>query len=123
MSNQIVTSVDLGAFTGATMHPGIYLPPGYGQITLNGAKIVGIGAGTSIGLIVTTATNVGTPVVSGTLAAFAGTIVYAEGVVFSATISDATIDPGTAGVWISVDQASGTCPATTILSLAYVMGV
>lgn len=123
MSEIHLATVDLGAFTGANMHPGIYFPPGYGQIYLTDAKIVGIGAGTSVGLIVTTASNVGTPAVSGTLAAFAGTIVYAEGVVFAATISDHTIDPGTTGVWISVDQASGTCPATTILSLSYLMGV
>lgn len=124
MSNSVIlTTVDLGAFTGATMHPVVYIPPGYGTITLLSAKATGIAAGTSIGLIVTSSTNVGTPVVAGTHAAFAGTIVYAEGVAFNATISDPTIDPGTAGVWISVDQASGTCPATTILTLAYVMGV
>lgn len=119
----ITLSVDLGAFTGATMHPAVYFPPNYGQVTFLAAKICGIAAGTSVGLIITSSTNVGTPAVSGTLAAFAGTIVYAEGVVFDATFTDYTLNPGTAGIWLSVDQASGTCPATTILSLSYLVGV
>lgn len=118
-----VLTVDLGAYIGATIHPVVYFPPGYGNVRFLGAKVTGIGAGTSIGLILASATNVGTPAVSGTLAAFAGTVVYAEGVTFGATFTDETLDPGTAGVWLAVDQASGTAPATTILSLSYLMGV
>lgn len=117
-------SVDIGAFTGATMHPICFIPSYGGDITLLAVHAVGIGAGTSIGLILTQSTDVGTPAVAGTLAAFGGTIVYAEGVVFEATIADATIDTGTGdGIWLSVDQASGTCPATTNISLSYVYGL
>ena len=117
-------SVDLGAFTGATMHPICFIPSTMGDITLLAAHIVGIGAGTSIGLILTQSTDIGTPAVAGTLAAFAGTIIYAEGVVFEATISDASVDTGTGdGIWLSVDQASGTCPATTNISISYAYGL
>ena len=117
-------SVDLGAFTGATMHPICYIPSTMGDITLLAVHAVGIGAGTSIGLILTQSTDVGTPAVAGTLAAFAGTVVWAEGVVFEATISDASIDTGTGdGIWLSVDQASGTCPATLNLSISYAYGL
>lgn len=119
----IVLTVDLGAYTGANIHPVVYFPPNFGQVTFLEAKVTGIAAGTSIGLILASATNVGTPAVSGTLAAFAGTVVYAEGVAFAATFSDYTLAPGTAGVWLAVDQTSGTCPATTVLSLSYLVGV
>lgn len=124
MANELKQlSADIGAFTGANFQPLWKLTEGYGQITIKEAYVVGIGAGTSIGLILCTATDVGTPAVSGTLAAFAGTVVYAEGVVAAATISDATIDPGTGGIWIGVDQTSGTAPATTRISITYVDGV
>lgn len=124
MANEMnLLTVDIGAYTGATMHPLVKFPEGYGKITLKEVAIVGSGAGTSIGLILTTATDVGTPAVSGTLAAFAGTITYAEGVAFAATISTAAVNPGTAGIWLAVDQASGTAPANTLLTLAYVEGV
>ena len=117
-------SVDLGAFTGATMHPICYIPSTMGDITLLAVHAVGIGAGTSIGLILTQSTDVGTPAVAGTLAAFAGTVVWAEGVVFEATISDASLDTGTgSGVWLAVDQASGTCSATTLVTINYVIGL
>ena len=116
--------VDIGAFTGATIHPVAYISSKGGDITILDVQAVGIGAGTSIGLILTTATDVGTPAVSGTLAAWAGTVVWAEGVVFEATISDASVDTGTgSGVWLAVDQTSGTCSATTLVTINYVIGL
>jgi hypothetical protein len=124
MNNIQTICVDIGAFTGATIHPLVYLPSTCGDVTLLDVQITGIAAGTSIGLILTTATDVGTPAVSGTLAAFAGTVVYAEGVVFEATISDASIDTGTgSGIWLAVDQTSGTCPASTWMTINYVFGL
>lgn len=118
-----LTSVDLGAYIGATHRPFLYVSPNYGQIKILDAKVTGMAAGTSIGLGIYSATNVGTPVINGTVGVFAGTVVYAEGVVFACTISDSTVDPGTTGVWLAVDQTSGTAPANTILTISYLMGV
>jgi hypothetical protein len=119
MSEMHTLSVDIGAYTGATIHPLVYIPATYGDITILDVQIVGIGAGTAIGLILTKATDVGTPVVSGTIATFLGTVVYAEGVVFEATVGTPIVDTG---CWLCVDQASGTAPATTLLSINYVFG-
>lgn len=116
-------TIDIGAFTGATMHPIAYLSSKGGDITILDVQAVGIGAGTSVGLILTQSTDVGTPAVAGTLAAWAGTVVWAEGVVFEATISDAHVDIDGSGVWLSVDQTSGTCSATTLVSINYVHGL
>ncbi len=117
-------SFDIGAFTGATIHPIVYLSSKGGDMTILDVQATGIGAGTSIGLILVTATDVGTPAVSGTLAAWAGTVVWAEGVVFEATVSDSSLDTGTgSGVWLAVDQTSGTCPASTWVTMNYVLGL
>lgn len=124
MSNDLKhLNADIGAYTGAAFQPIWKLTEGFGQITIKEAYITGIGAGTAIGLILATATDVGTPAVSGTLASFAGTVVYAAGVVFAATVSDASADPGTAGAWLGVIQTSGTAPATARLHITYVDGV
>jgi hypothetical protein len=112
-------SINMGAFTGATIHPLLYIPSTGGDITIVDAQVSGIAAGTSIGLILTTASDVGTPAVSGTIGAFAGTVVYAEGVVFECTLSSPRVSTGQ---WIAVDQTSGTCPASTWISLSYLMG-
>ena len=120
MSNELHTiTVDMGAFTGATTHPLVYIPDISGAIRLLDVQVSGIGAGTSIGLILTSLSDLGTPAVAGTHASFAGTVVYAEGVVFEATVSSAIVQPGQ---WIGVDQTSGTCPATTLLTLNYLIG-
>jgi hypothetical protein len=116
-------SAPVGAFTGATEWPVIYIPASVGKITILSVKASGNTAGTSVGLIAVKMSNLGTPaIMSGTIGAFAGTIVYAAGVVFDATIAKATFDPGTTGAWIGVDQASGTAPATATLHVSYVMG-
>jgi hypothetical protein len=122
MSNSLdvqVISVDMGAYSGANHRPLIYIPSNGGGITLLSAKVIGSGAGTAIGLILTSMTDAGTPVLAGTHAAWAGTIIYAEMVPFSATISTAYV---AGGQWLGVDQTSGTAPANAVLSLAYVIG-
>lgn len=120
MANDVkIITVDIGDFTGSTLQPVIYLPAVGGGITIKDVQVVGDGAGTSVGLILTRATDVGTPAVAGTLATFAGTIVYAQGVVFEATVGTAFVDDGQ---WLAVDQASGTAPGNTILNIAYVDG-
>ena len=110
---------NIGAYTGATLHPIFYIPSTAGDITIVDAQVTGIGAGTSITLILASATDVGTPVINGTIGAFAGTVVYAEGVVFENTISSGAVSTGQ---WLCVKQASGTAPASTWLSISYFMG-
>ena len=112
----------VGAFIGATIQPKLFFDAEGGDITILDAQVVGAGDGTSVGLVLVTATDVGTPAVSGTIGTFAGTIVLAEGVVFEATVGTASVDVGTGGVWLAVDQTSGTCPANTLLTVNYLRG-
>lgn len=115
-------AVNYGAFTGATAIPLIYLSEDGGAITILDAKVIGQAAGTSVTLGLYTYSSQGTPAVNGTIGVFAGTVVYAAGVAFDCTISDATVDPGTTGIWIGLDQASGTASTNSILVLDYIMG-
>jgi len=114
-----VNTIDIAAYLGSTMHPIFYLPDYAGAIRVLDVQVTGYAAGTSIGLLVVTATDVGTPVVAGTVATFAGTVVYAEGVVFEATVGTPVVQPGQ---WICVKQTSGTAPANTLLNISYVLG-
>ena len=114
-----IVSVDLGAYIGATGRPLIHLPAKGGGITVLEAHAIGNAAGTAVGLLLVSFTDVGTPVLSGTIGSFEGTIIYAEGVAHEATISTAFVDDG---CWIGVDQTSGTAPANTVLSVSYVTG-
>lgn len=116
-----VTAVDIGAYSGANGRPLFKLPTAYGAITVLNAQIIGNAAGTAIGGLLVGFSNAGTPAVNGTVAAFAGTVVFAEGVPASATISNAVVDPDTSP-WLGFIQTSGTAPANTVLSLTYVMG-
>lgn len=109
----------LGAFNGATHVPLAKIPAEGGGITVIEAHACGPAAGTAIGGILVKLTDAGTPAISGTIGSFAGTIVTAAGVVFAATISTPYVDADT---WIGFDQASGTVPAGTFISLSYVMG-
>jgi hypothetical protein len=121
MANQLdvhVATLALGAYNGSTELPLMYVPANGGGITVLSAKITG-GAGTAIGGLLVTMSDAGTPALSGTVGSFAGTIVTAAGVVFSATISTAYVSGGT---WIGFDQTSGTVPAGTFITLSYVMG-
>ena len=113
-------TVNMGAFTGTDDHPLVYIPDKAGAITVLDVQVSGIGAGTSIGLLLTSLTDVGTPVLAGTIATFAGTVVYAEGVVFEATVGTSKVEPGK---WIGVVQTSGTCPASTWVNINYVYGL
>jgi len=122
-ANDVKTvTVNIGAYDGSTIYPVIFFDELAGDITILDAKISGTAAGTSIGLGLYSATNVGTPAVSGTIGSFAGTIVYAKGVAFDCTISSATFDVSTSGQWLCVDQTSGTAPATTWLTVNYIHG-
>ena len=114
-----IATLSLGAFLGATELPLAKLPSGGGGIHVLEANLVGPSAGTVIGGKLLTMTDAGTPAINGTIGAFAGTVVTAAGVPGEATISDAFVD---AGEWIGFDQTSGTVPAGTFISLAYVMG-
>lgn len=103
--------------TGATQVPLVHLPSGGGGITVLEAKM--INAGTSVGGLLLTMTNAGTPAISGTIGSFAGTITDSATIPAALTISDAFV---AAGEWIGFDQASGTVPAGSHVSMAYVVG-
>lgn len=116
-----VTAVDIGAYSGANARPLIHLPTEYGSITIVDCTIVGSGAGTAIGLKLVGMSSAGTPAVNGTVGAFAGTVVFAEGVPASCSISAGAVNPSTSP-WLGVVQTSGTAPANAVVSVAYVMG-
>ena len=103
--------------TAGTEVPLCHFPTGGGGMTVISADM--INAGTSVGGKLVTMTNVGTPALSGTIGAFAGTITASATIPASCTISDGFVD---AGEWIGFDQTSGTVPAGSFVSLAYIMG-
>ncbi len=115
-------TADFGAATGAGPFPRIYIPALGGNIKILKACLVGGGAGTSIGANLIVLSEQGTPAASGTVGAFSGTVVYAAGVRFNCTVSTANVDPGTAGVWLGLEQTSGTAPVNTVLAIAYAVG-
>lgn len=114
-------AVDIGAYAGANARPLVHLPTEYGAITIVDAYVAGSGAGTAIGLKLVGLSSAGTPAVNGTVGAFAGTVVYAEGVPAALSISSGVVDPDTSP-WIGVVQTSGTAPANTVLTISYLMG-
>lgn len=118
MDVHIVTA-HLGAFNGATELPLVYIPAKGGGITIVDAQLLAPSAGTVIGGLLVKMTDAGTPALSGTIGAFAGTVVTAAGVPAELTISSAFVDDG---YWIGFDQASGTVPAGTFINIAYVTG-
>jgi len=65
------------------------------------------------------ATNVGTPVVAGTIGSFAGTVTFAESVTAACTIATKWVDDNQ---WIGLEQASGTAATHTWLTVNYVEG-
>jgi hypothetical protein len=118
-SNDVqVLTLPLGGFNGATELPLAKLPDDYGGITVIEANMTGA-AGTAIGALLIKMTDAGTPVLSGTIGSFAGTVVTAAGVVFEATISTPYV---AAGSWIGYDQTSGTVPAGSFITVSYVTG-
>jgi len=115
-------AVDYGAFIGAGPRPLCFISNEGGDITVVDAKVTGMAAGTAIGLNLIALSDVGTPAASSTIGSFAGTIVYAEGVRFVATLSIPVVDVSTSGVWLGIEQTSGTAPANTILTVNYIIG-
>lgn len=117
-----VLAFGIGAYTGSTALPFARVDGSGGKLTALSASVHGNGAGTAVGLKLVTFGTVatgGTPAVNGTIGAFAGTIVFAAGVVHHLTISNAVVP---AGCWIGVEQTSGTAPTVTLASLNYVVG-
>ena len=103
--------------TGATQVPLVHVPTGGGGLTVLGGDL--INAGTTVGGLVLTMSNVGTPAISGTVGSFAGTLTESATIPAALTISDGYV---AAGEWIGFDQTSGTVPAGSFLSLSYVVG-
>ena len=107
--------------TAGTEVPLVHLPAAGGGATVLEAKM--INAGTSVGPLLITMTNVGTPALSGTVgyfaAAAAGTITESATIPKALTLSDGYV---AAGEWLGFDQASGTVPAGSFISVAYVNG-
>ena len=119
--NQINLSV--GNFIGAGPWPLSHIPKLGGGITVVDVALNASAAGTAIGLILVSMTDVasgGTPAVNGTIATFGGTIIPAATVgPFLATIGTQYVaTPCNLGV----AQTSGTLPAGTEISVSYVMG-
>lgn len=124
MANEIqVQSYTFGAaFSGATEIPLCPVPGGHGGITVTEAWVAGPAAGTAVGGLLVTMGSVatgGTPAIDGTIGSFAGTIVFAAGVVHKLTIATPYVG---AGKWLGFDQTSGTVPAGTRVSVAYAAG-
>jgi len=112
----------VGNFIGAGPWPLGHLPKQAGGVTVMDVVLNANAAGTSIGLLLIAMTDVadgGTPALAGTIATFAGTIIPAAGVNFKATINNQYLATPCA---IGVAQTSGTLPAGTMISVAYVMG-
>ena len=103
--------------TGATEIPLVKWPSGFGGVTIISAYM--INAGTSVGGQLVTMTAAGTPAINGTIGAFAGTITNSATVPAACTISDGYVS---AGEWIGFDQTSGTIPAGSFLTVAYLLG-
>lgn len=114
-----IVSVPLAAYNGSTEVPLFYIPAKGGGITILDVQLVGAGAGTVIGGLLVTMTDAGTPVLSGTIGAFAGTIIPAAATPNELTIATPFVDDGQ---WIGFDQTSGTIAAGAFLNIAYVTG-
>jgi hypothetical protein len=113
-----ILTLPLGAYNGATHLPLAYLPAAGGAITILSAELMGA-AGTAVGGLLVSLTDAGTPAIAGTIGALAGTVVQAAGVPAAFTLSSAVVDDGQ---YIGYDQTSGTVPAGSFISIAYVTG-
>ena len=103
--------------TAATEVPLVHIPTGGGGITVLEADFVN--AGTAVGGLLVTMTDAGTPAISGTIGAFAGTITASATIPAALTVSDGYV---AAGEWIGYDQTSGTVPAGSFITLSYIVG-
>jgi len=113
-----MVTLPIGAYNGSTHLPLVYLPSAGGAITILSAELMG-GAGTAVGGVLVTLTDVGTPAIAGTIGSLAGTVVQAAGVPAAFTLSSAVVDDG---YYIGYDQTSGTVPAGSFISVAYITG-
>lgn len=112
----------VAAYSGATEIPLANNPVTGGGITVVDAWLLGPAAGTAVtGQLVTFGTipTGGTVALNGTIGTFAGTIVTGAGIGHRLTITDSWV---AGGEWIGIDQVSGTVPAGSFITLAYVMG-
>jgi hypothetical protein len=112
----------VAAFSGATEVPLSHVPVSGGGITVLDAWLVGPSAGTAVtGQLVTfgTIATGGTVALNGTIGAFAGTVITGAGIGHQLVISDSWV---AGNEWIGWDQASGTVPAGSYITLAYCMG-
>lgn len=112
----------VAAYSGATEVALTNVPVSGGGITVLDAWLLGPAAGTAVtGQLVTfgTIASGGTVALNGTIGTFAGTVVLGAGIGHRLTISDSWV---AGGEWIGIDQASGTVPAGSFITLAYVMG-
>lgn len=114
-----IATLSLGSYNGSTHLPLLYVPSDGGGITVLSAHLVGPSAGTAVAGLLVQLTDAGTPAVDGTIGAFTTPAVTAAGVPIDCTISTAWVD---GAKWIGFDQTSGTVPAGTFITLAYVMG-
>lgn len=119
MTDVHIATLSLGSYNGSTHLPLVKVPNGYGGITVLESYLVAPGAGTAIGGLLVTLTDVGTPAVNGTIGSFAGTVITAAGVPAALTVSSAYVADD---YWIGFDQTSGTVPAGTFIVMSYVTG-
>ena len=106
--------------TGATEIPLLKVLEGGGGITVQSVYM--INAGTTVAPRFITMSSAGTPALSGTIASratAAGTSTESATIPLEFVISDGWVD---GGEWIGFDQASGTVPAGSYFSVAYVTG-
>jgi len=113
-----VVTLPLGLYSGATHLPLMKLPTAGGGITILDAEMFG-GAGTAIGGVLVMLSDVGTPAIAGTIGSLAGTVTQAAGVRAAFTIATAFVDDGQ---YIGYDQASGTVPLGSFITMSYVTG-
>jgi hypothetical protein len=97
--------------------PIMHVPTGGGGITVLEAEF--INAGTAVGGKLVTMTDAGTPAINGTIGTYAATVTASATVPAALTLTDGYV---AAGEWIGYDQTSGTVPAGSFVSLAYIMG-
>jgi hypothetical protein len=114
-----VLNLPVGALTGSTSVPLAYFPTGGGGLSVLSAVLTGPGPGTAIGLLLVSMSDLGTPAVNGTVATFGGTVIPAAGVTFKAAVGTPYVAGGS---FLGAVQTSGTIPANSTISVAYVIG-
>lgn len=115
MSQDIhVTTIAFNGLTSST-RLGLHVPTSYGGITVQSADVEITG---TANVTLVTMTNVGTPAVSGTIAAAVGGTAT-SGVPYAMTISDGWVD---GGEWIAVQENLGGTPTYGHVAISYTVG-